>query len=60
MTYKQIEASREARLWIGQVIIPAITVVGAAMTVPEVRKAVIEKVNNVKTAIKKKFKKGEA
>ena len=60
MTYKQIEASREARLWIGQVIIPVITVVGAAMTVPEVRKAVIEKVNNVKTAIKKKFKKGEA
>ena len=57
MTYKQIEASREARLWIGQVIIPAITVVGAAMTVPEVRKAVIEKANNVKTAIKKKFKK---
>ena len=60
MTYKQIEASREARLWIGQVIIPAITVVGAAMTVPEVRKAVIEKANNVKIAIKKKFKKGEA
>lgn len=57
MTYKQIEASREARLWIGQVIIPAITVVGAAMTVPEVRKAVTEKANNVKTAIKKKFKK---
>ena len=60
MTYKQIEASREARLWIGQVIIPAITVVGAAMTVPEVRKAVTEKANNLKTAIKKKFKKGEA
>ena len=60
MTYKQIEASREARLWIGHVIIPAITVVGAAMTVPEVRKAVAEKANNLKTAIKKKFKKGEA
>lgn len=60
MTYKQIEASREARLWIGQVIIPAIAVVGAVMTVPEVRKAVTEKANNIKTAIKKKFKKGEA
>ena len=60
MTYKQIEASREARLWIGQVIIPAITVIGAAMTVPEVRKAVTEKANNLKTAIKKKFKKREA
>ena len=30
------------------------------MTIPEVRKAVTEKANNVKTAIKKKFKKGEA
>lgn len=60
MTYKQIEASREARLWIGQVIVPIITVVGAAMAVPEVRQAVTEKANNVKAAIKKKFKKGEA
>ena len=25
MTYKQIEASRELRLWIGQVIVPAVT-----------------------------------
>ena len=24
MTYKQIEASRELRLWIGQVIVPAV------------------------------------
>ena len=24
MTWKQIEASREARLWIGQVIVPAV------------------------------------
>ena len=26
MTYKQIEASRELRLWIGQVIVPAVTI----------------------------------
>ena len=26
MTYKQIEASRELRLWIGQVIVPAVSV----------------------------------
>lgn len=25
MTYKQIEASRELRLWVGQVIVPAVT-----------------------------------
>ena len=60
MSYKQIEASREARLWIGQVVVPIVTVIGAAMAVPEVRQAVAEKANNVKTAIKKKFKKREA
>ena len=44
MTYKQIEASREARLWIGQVIVPAVTT----------------KFNSVKESIKKKFKKERA
>lgn len=57
MTYKQIEASREARLWIGQVIVPA--VVGAAMILsnPQARQVIGEKATNVKTAFKKKFKK---
>lgn len=27
MSYKQIEASREIRLWIGQIIVPAVTTV---------------------------------
>jgi hypothetical protein len=40
MTYKQIEASRELRLWITQVIIPLI---GIGAMIPEVREAVIEK-----------------
>ena len=40
MTYKQIEASREARLWITQVIVPAACV---AMMIPEVRETVITK-----------------
>lgn len=31
MTYKQIEASREARLWIGQIIVPAASVVVATL-----------------------------
>ena len=57
MTYKQIEASREARLWIGQVIIPTITTVGAFMLVPEVRANVIEKASEFKSKIKTKFKK---
>lgn len=54
MTYKQIEASREARLWIGQVILPIVT---AVMLVPEAREAVIDKVKIAKKNIENKFKK---
>ena len=54
MTYKQIEASREARLWIGQVILPIVT---AVMLVPEAREAVVDKVKKAKKNIENKFKK---
>ena len=56
MTYKQIEASREARLWIGQVIIPAIAFAAGALAVPEIRNAVSTKINNAKQHIKNKLK----
>ena len=45
MTYKQIEASREVRLWITQVLIPAF---GVAMMIPEAREAVVAKAKEVK------------
>lgn len=48
MTYKQIEASREVRLWITQVIIPAF---GVAMMIPEARQAVVAKAKEVKDKI---------
>ena len=54
MTYKQIEASRELRLWIGQVIVPAIGVSLAVASRPEVRKYVSEKYEKVKTKIRKR------
>lgn len=57
MTYKQIEASREVRLWIGQIIVPAITTAGMLMAVPEVRQAISTKVSNVKQNIERKIKK---
>ena len=41
MNYKHIEASREARLWLGQIILP---IVGVVMMVPETREAVVTKV----------------
>lgn len=55
MTYKQIEASRELRLWIGQVIVPATVAVMAIS--PEARQAVANKATSVKNSIKNTFKK---
>lgn len=57
MTYKQIEASREARLWISQVVIPVATVTTMALSNPEVRTFVTSKYKKTKESIKKKFKK---
>lgn len=55
MTHKQIEASREARLWIGQVIVPAITAAALVMSKPEARDYVTTKANAVKEKIKTTF-----
>lgn len=58
MTYKQIEASREARLWITQVIVPMLGMVTATVVmVPEIREAAATKIENVKSRIKYKLKK---
>ena len=56
MTYKQIEASREARLWIGQIIVPAASVVVATLSIPEVRQMVATKAASVKKSIQNKTK----
>jgi len=55
MTWKQIEASREARLWIGQVIVPA--VVGIMAVSPEARQTVKNKCVQVKNTIRRKLEK---
>lgn len=57
MTYKQIEASREVRLWIGQVIVPAAAAALTVASIPQVREFAKETIGNVKAKIKrKKFK----
>ena len=56
MTYKQIEASREVRLWIGQIIVPAITIAVSTLAIPEVRQAVAAKARDVKQNIERKIK----
>lgn len=53
MKYKHIEAAREVRLWIAQIIVPAAIAVGSMMTVPEVRQMVAEKANEIKNRSKK-------
>lgn len=47
MTYKQIEASRELRLWIGQVIVPAVTMAVALASIPEVRNTASRKLGEL-------------
>lgn len=56
MTYKQIETSREIRLWIRDILVPAATVAVATLTIPEVREAVAAKANDIKRSITLKHK----
>ena len=58
MKYKHIEAARVARLWIGQIVIPAMTIAATTLTIPEVRQAVATKAKNIKQSIEDKMKKG--
>ena len=57
MTRRQIDASREKRLWISQVIIPSLTLVATAMAIPEVRETVKAKANEMRFKIESRMKK---
>lgn len=57
MRRKNIDAMREVRLWIGQIIVPAATVVGSALAIPEVRQAIAIKANQWKVSVERKIKK---
>jgi hypothetical protein len=58
MTYRQIEASREARLWITQVIVPTLLMAGVVVTAnPELKKTATAKFEEVKRNIKRKLHK---
>lgn len=59
MTRKQIDASREARLWIRDIFIPAAGIVGLAMTNPKVREATANAGKKVVAKVKGLFKKKE-
>ena len=53
MTRRQIDQSREVRLWIGQIVVPAI---GIAFAFPEVRQKAKEKFLSAKDKISNLFK----
>jgi len=53
MTYKEIDASRNSRLWITQVILPAATLtVTTLIAIPEARQAIGEKIKQIGNSIK--------
>lgn len=52
MKQKHIDASREARLWLSQIVLP---IVGIVMMVPETREAALVKAQELKDSIKAKF-----
>ena len=61
MTYKDIEASRNTRLWITQVMVPVATLATSTIiAVPEARKAICKGAKHVKESIKKTFTKKES
>lgn len=60
MTYKQIQAAHEARMWIKEVIVPVITTGVVLGSIPEVRETVKTGYQKAKENIRKKFKKEEA
>ena len=58
LRHKHIEASRELRLWIGQVIVPAIVFAGTVIiTNPAVKDKAIVWWESIITFLRKKFKK---
>lgn len=55
MTHKQIDASRELRLWIKEIIIPVVATGVAAVTmIPGLNETVSDKIRDMKNKPKKK------
>ena len=59
MKRRTIDTMREVRLWVGQIVVPAITLAATSMAIPEVRQAVAAKASQWKRSIENKVKKNE-
>ena len=49
MKYKTVLASREARLWLKDIVVPAILLCTTVLNIPEVKQTVNEKVKQFKS-----------
>ena len=59
MTNRQIETSREIRLWIRDIIVPSIGVGATVLWLhPEIKDNIKSKIDEVKNKFNSKFKKG--
>ena len=60
MTNKQIETSREIRLWIRDIIVPSIGVGATVLWLhPEIKDNIKSKIDEIKSKFNSKFKKGD-
>lgn len=59
MKRKNIDTMREVRLWIGQIVVPAVTMAATTMAIPEVRQVVATKAKQLKQSIETKIKRKE-
>ena len=57
MTWKQLETRRETRLWLSQIVMPAVTFAATTLAIPEVRQAVAAKAKSIKESIENKIHK---
>ena len=60
MKHKHIEAAREVRLWIRDIIVPVASVATTTLLIPEVREAIAAKAKKCKYKIAKKSNKEES
>ena len=57
MKRKNIDTMREIRLWVGQIVVPALITAGAVMQIPGVKEGMDEKIRQTKESIARKFRK---
>ena len=53
-TRQKLDRSREIRLWIRDILVPAVGLAATALSIPEVRDIVNDKVKDVRDNVKRK------